>query len=62
MPASTDYALAPRDPVTGPRPWDCVNCTWAVIKGKMTLKFIHQGCPVHAGLPRAVPGAQRPLL
>jgi hypothetical protein len=51
-PAATDYGTAPRDVVTGPRPWNCVNCGWAFRNGKLTLKSIHKTCPAHRGLPR----------
>ena len=51
-PAATDYGTIPRDVVPGPRPWDCINCSWAWRKGVYRLTHIHKTCPAHSGLPR----------
>jgi hypothetical protein len=33
--------------ITGLRPGDCYLCTWGIVKGVSTLRFIHDGCAVH---------------
>lgn len=43
---------SPREAVAGPRPWNCVNCTWHYRSGTYQLKYIHAGCPEHYDLPR----------
>lgn len=50
--AATDYGTVPRDAVTGQRPWDCINCSWAWRKGVYQLTHIHKTCPPHRALPR----------
>jgi hypothetical protein len=53
---ASQAGAVPRDRVTGPRPHDCFNCTWAFVAGQLTLKLIHSGCPPHRDLPRAADG------
>jgi hypothetical protein len=52
----------PVDVITGPRPWDCINCTWSMIKEVYTLKYVHKGCPVHGQIAVRGSAAVRPFL
>jgi hypothetical protein len=60
--ARAELGVFPRDLVTGLRPFDCINCTWAVVRGVSTLKVIHSECPSHRGLPRATDGLRSWML
>jgi hypothetical protein len=60
--ARAELGAVPAEMVTGLRPHDCINCSWAMVHKVWTLKFIHSECPAHRGLPRATDGLRSWML
>jgi hypothetical protein len=61
-PTKAELGAVPAGLITGLRPHDCINCTWTMVRGVWTLKFIHSECPAHRGLPRATDGLRSWML